>query len=29
MITGDPGIGKTRLARELESYAAEHGARVL
>jgi DNA-binding CsgD family transcriptional regulator len=29
MITGEPGIGKTRLARELESYAAEHGARVI
>jgi propanol-preferring alcohol dehydrogenase len=29
MITGEPGIGKTRLARELESYAVEHGARVL
>ncbi len=29
MITGEPGIGKTRLARELEGYAVEHGARVL
>ena len=29
MITGEPGIGKTRLARELEGYASEHGARVL
>ena len=29
MITGEPGIGKTRLAREFESYAVEHGARVL
>ena len=29
MITGEPGIGKTRLARELEHYAVGHGARVL
>ena len=28
LITGDPGIGKTRLARELERYAVERGARV-
>ena len=29
LISGAPGIGKTRLARELERYAVEHGARVL
>jgi predicted ATP-dependent serine protease len=29
MITGEPGIGKTRLARELESYVVQHGGRVL
>ena len=29
MIKGEPGIGKTRLARELERYATEQGARVL
>jgi eukaryotic-like serine/threonine-protein kinase len=28
LITGEPGIWKTRLARELESYAVERGASV-
>ena len=29
MLTGEPGIGKTRLAEETASYAAANGARVL
>jgi DNA-binding SARP family transcriptional activator len=29
VVTGEPGIGKTRLVTELARTAAEHGARVL
>ena len=29
LISGEPGLGKTRLAREVEPYAQERGARVL
>lgn len=29
MLTGEPGIGKTRTAQELESYARMRGAQVL
>jgi predicted ATPase len=29
LITGEPGIGKTRLAEELSSSAQEQGASVL
>jgi len=29
MLTGDPGIGKTRTAQELASHAEEKGAVVL
>ena len=29
MLAGEPGIGKTRIARELASYAEQQGARVL
>jgi len=29
MLSGEPGIGKTRLAQELTSIAADHGAIVL
>ena len=29
MLVGEPGIGKTRLAEELEHHAKEQGARVL
>ena len=28
LIAGEPGIGRTRLARELERYAQEQDARV-
>ena len=29
MLSGEPGIGKTRTAQELAAYAKEHGAQVL
>ena len=29
MLTGEPGIGKTRTAQELASYAEGQGAKVL
>ena len=29
MLAGEPGIGKTRTAQELASYAESQGARVL
>jgi hypothetical protein len=29
MLTGEPGIGKTRTARELASYAENRGVQVL
>ena len=29
MLAGEPGIGKTRMAQELASYAQEHGSQVL
>ena len=29
MLAGEPGIGKTRTAQELASYAERHGAKVL
>ncbi len=29
MLAGEPGIGKTRTARELASYAESRGAQVL
>jgi predicted ATPase len=29
MVAGEPGIGKTRIARELADHAKEHGALVL
>src|SRR6266545_6490621 len=29
LLAGEPGIGKTRLAQELASYAQQRGARVL
>ena len=29
MLVGEPGIGKTRTAQELASYAATRGAQVL
>ncbi len=28
MLVGEPGIGKTRTAQELASYAEDHGAQV-
>ncbi len=29
MLSGEPGIGKTRTAQEIAAYAKEHGAQVL
>jgi len=29
MVAGEPGIGKTRVARELASYAEAQGAQVM
>ena len=29
MLVGEPGIGKTRTAQELETYARMRGAKVL
>jgi DNA-binding winged helix-turn-helix (wHTH) protein/tetratricopeptide (TPR) repeat protein len=29
MLAGEPGIGKTRMAEELEAYASQRGAQVL